>query len=76
MAKRVLLRMKPEQAVRAGEQAEQLLKKDKAKLEARLGPAVVAGITEDTAIVSEKASKATTARAQRSAATQKQNVIG
>jgi len=67
--------MKPEEAIRAGEQAEQLLKKDKTKLEGRLEPAVIDGITEDTATLSDRASKATTARAQRSAATQKQNVI-
>ena len=74
MATRVTLRMKPDEARRAGEQAGVLLKKDQARLQERLEPGVIAGLAEDTATLSDKTSSALAARAQKTAATQRQNV--
>lgn len=73
MARNASLKMKPNQARRAGEQAAELLKKDQTKLQPRLEAGVIEGLLEDVRLLSNTMSSAITARVQKKAATQAQN---
>jgi hypothetical protein len=75
MAKSAVLKMKPAQARRAGEQGLELVKKDKAKLQGRLEAGVLEGLAEDVRLLGNQTSSALTARVQKKAATQEQNEV-
>jgi hypothetical protein len=76
MARSVALKMKPDVALRAADQGVELAKKDRTKLEQRLPAGAIDGLAQDAGLLAEKTSGSVTARAQKKASTQKQNVTG
>jgi hypothetical protein len=73
MAKKPSLKMKPDDARKAAEQCQELLKTDKQKIERRVGGAVIQMLARNAALLSDKTASTVALRAEKLGLTQDQN---